>query len=77
MTDNKKDEPEVARFWVENAEWTYGKKLVVLATDYDKLVAQMATLRVRNEQLQEKCDEFERAARIARERQSGRITVVK
>ena len=78
MTDvTKPDDDGVQRFWVENPEWTYGRKLVVLATDYDRLVAQNRVLQTRNEQLQERCDEWERAARIARERNSGRITVVK
>lgn len=71
------DETEAERFYVENPEWTYGKKLVVLATDYDKIVAQNRVLEARNRQLQERCDEWERTARIARERNSGRITVVK
>lgn len=78
MTDNKTDDRHVAeRFYVENPEWTYGKKLVVLASDYDKLEALYHTQMVRNQRLQEKCDEWERAARILRERNSGRITVVK
>lgn len=76
--DKKTDDDDTAqRFYVENPEWTYGKKLVVLATDYDRLLAQNRVLKTRNEQLQEKADEWERAARIARERNSGRITVVK
>lgn len=77
MTDKKTDEPEVTRFYVENPAWTYGKKLVVLATDYDRLAAEHTALKRRAEQLQERCDEWERAARIARERNSGRITLVK
>lgn len=76
MTDRKTDDG-AQRFWVENPEWTYGRKLVVLATDYDQLLAQNRVLQTRNEQLQERCNEWERAARIARERNSGRITVVK
>ncbi len=75
MTD-KKTEP-VSRFYVENPEWTYGKKLVVLATDYDRLETENTILRRQVEQLQEQKTEWERAARIARERNSGRITVVK
>lgn len=76
MTD-KKDAPQVNRFYVENPEWTYGRKLVVLASDYDKLEVEATILRRKVEQLQEQKDEWERAARIARERNSGRITVVK
>lgn len=75
MTDKKTD--EVQRFYVENPEWTYGKKLVVLATDYDRLEVENTVLRRKVEQLQEQKDEWERAARIQRERASGRITVVK
>lgn len=75
MSNNKTD--DVQRFYVENPEWTYGRKLVVLATDYDRLAAEHAALKRRTELLQEKADEWERAARIARERSSGRITVVK
>lgn len=75
MTDNKNDKPSVNRFYVENPEWTYGRKLVVLASDYDRLEAENATLRRRNDQLQEKADDWERAARIARDR--GKFTVVK
>ena len=79
MTDKKtEDERHVAqRFYVENSGWTYGRKLVVLASDYDKLEALYRTQLVRNQQLQEQKDEWERAARIQRERASGRITVVK
>lgn len=76
MTDKKPDD-EAERFYVENPEWTYGRKLVVLATDYDRLLAQNRVLVTRNQQLQEQKDEWERAARIQRERNSGRITVVK
>lgn len=63
------------RFWAHNPDWTYGKKLVVLATDYDRLEAENAMLRRQNEQLREDAKEWERAARIAKER--GRLTVVK
>ncbi len=75
MTDKKTD--EVQRFYVENPEWTYGKKLVVLATDYDRLATENTILRRQVEQLQEQKAEWERAARIQRERNTGRITVVK
>jgi hypothetical protein len=75
MTDKKTD--DVNRFYVENPEWTYGRKLVVLATDYDRLEVENTVLRRKVEQLQEQKDEWERAARIQRERSSGRITVVK
>lgn len=75
MTDKKTD--DVDRFYVENPEWTYGRKLVVLASDYDKLQALYRTQVVRNQQLEEQKAEWERAARIQRERNSGRITVVK
>lgn len=71
------DKHEPTRFYVENPEWVYGRKLVVLASDYDKLEAENATLRRANEQLREDRAEWERAARIARERGAGRITVVK
>ncbi len=78
MTDKKTDERHVAeRFYVENPEWTYGRKLVVLASDYDKLEALHRTATVRNQQLQERVDELERTLRIQRERNTGRITVVK
>lgn len=77
MTE-KTDERHVAeRFYVENPEWTYGKRLVVLATDYDRLEALYHTQVVRNQRLQERCDEYERTLRIQRERATGRITVVK
>lgn len=76
MTTDKKTD-DVQRFYVENPKWTYGKKLVVLATDYDQLVAEHTALKRRVELLQERADEWERAARIARERNTGRITVVK
>lgn len=75
MTDKKTD--AVTRFYVENTEWTYGKKLVVLATDYDRLETQNTILRKKVELLEEQKAEWERAARIARERNTGRITVVK
>lgn len=74
MTDKKED---VQRFYVKNPEWTYGKKLVVLASDYDKLEALYHTQVVRNQRLQERCDEYERNVRINRERLRGHITVVK
>lgn len=67
----------VIRFYVENPEWTYGKKLVVLATDYDRLAAEHAVLKRRVTLLEEQKADWERAARIARERNTGRITVVK
>lgn len=75
MTDKKAD--DVQRFYVENPEWTYGRKLVVLATDYDRLQTENTILRKQNEQLQEQKAEWERAARIARERSSGRVSLVK
>lgn len=75
MTDKKM--ADVNRFYVENPEWTYGKKLVVLATDYDRLEAEHAVLKRRVELLEGQKAEWERAARIARERNTGRITVVK
>lgn len=75
MTDKKTD--DVNRFYVENPEWTYGKKLVVLAADYDRLETENTILRKRVEQLQAQKDEWERAARIARERSTGRLSVVK
>lgn len=77
MTDKKTDEPEVTRFYVENPEWTYGKKLVVEARDYDALAAQNRVLATRNDQLQQRVDDLERTLRIQRERSTGRITVVK
>lgn len=73
----KRDVPTAERFYVENPEWTYGKKLVVLASDYDKLAAHAHCLQTQLDQLYKERDEWERAARIARERNSGRITVVK
>lgn len=76
MTDKKTDD-DAERFYVENPEWTYGKKLVVLATDYDRLLAKHVALKRRVELLEEQKAEWERAARIARERHTGRITVVK
>lgn len=75
MTDKKTD--AATRFYVENPEWTYGKKLVVLATDYDRLETENTILRKKVELLEEQKAEWERAARIARERNTGRITVVK
>ncbi len=77
MTE-KQDERHVAeRFYVENPEWTYGKRLVVLASDYDRLEALYHTQVVRNQRLQERVDDMERTLRIQRERATGRITVVK
>lgn len=76
MSDNKIDDG-VTRFYVENPEWTYGKKLVVMATDYDRLAAENTMLKRRVELLEQQKAEWERAARIARERNTGRITVVK
>lgn len=73
----EKTDDGVARFYVENPEWTYGKKLVVLATDYDKLMAEHTALKRRVELLEEQKAEWERAARIARERNTGRVTLVK
>lgn len=77
MTDKTDTDDGVTRFYVENSEWTYGKKLVVLATDYDRLAAEHIVLKRRVKLLEEQKAEWERAARIARERNTGRITVVK
>jgi hypothetical protein len=73
MSDNKEDDKS---FWVENPDWTYGRKLVVLKSDYDKLCAELATLRARLEQQQTKAEEWEKAARLARQ-QRGLVRVVK
>lgn len=79
MSDSNKTDTDdgVTRFYVENPEWTFGKKLVVLATDYDRLATEHTILKRRVALLEEQKAEWERAARIARERNTGRITVVK
>lgn len=77
MTSDNKTVDGVTRFYVENPEWTYGKKLVVMATDYDRLATENTMLKRRVELLEEQKAEWERAARIARERNSGRVTLVK
>lgn len=84
MTEKQDGHYVAERFYVENPEWVYGKRMVVLASDYNRLEALYHTQVMRNQRLQEKCDEWERAAheweraaRIARERNSGRVTGVK
>lgn len=75
--DSESHADGVDRFYVENPAWTYGKKLVVLATDYDQLQARVVVLEEQLRYARIKADEWERAARIARERSKGRIAVVK
>jgi hypothetical protein len=63
-------------FTVTNPEWTYGKKVVVLASDYEKLweafeQAQRLLTEARNRSM-----EWEKAARHARN-MVGSIKVVK
>ena len=67
---------EAEKFWVENPEWTFGRKLVVLATDYDKVLAENITLRLQLVKVTEARDEWEKAARLART-QRGLLKVVK
>lgn len=74
MTD-KPTERTVDRFYVENPNWTYGRKLVVLASDYDQLHLQYEIVRGQLDREREKSAEWERTARMLRER--GRLSVVK
>ncbi len=63
-------------FVVENPNWTYGKKVVVLAKDYEiAWAAYQETLEALKRE-RERSAEWEKAARHAR-RQVGVIKVVK
>lgn len=63
-------------FVVENPAWTYGKKIVVLASDYERLWAEYEAVREALQKERERSAEWEKAARHAR-RQIGTIKVVK
>lgn len=63
-------------FVVTNPEWTYGKKIVVLAADYELLWERYEATRAALIQERERSAEWERAARHAR-RAVGSIKVVK
>lgn len=77
MTDKESHTDGVNRFYVENPAWIYGKKLVVMAADYDQLQARVVMLEEQLRYARIKAEEWERAARIQRERNSGRISLVK
>lgn len=64
------------RFTVVNPEWTYGQKVVVLASEYERLwdVYQQQLEQLKKER--ERCVEWEKAARHARN-MVGTIKVVK
>jgi hypothetical protein len=34
---------EIEKFWIENPEWTFKRKLVVLASDHDRVVGELDT----------------------------------
>lgn len=63
-------------FTVTNPEWTYGKKVVVLSSDYDTLWELYKTTFDALEKERERSADWEKAARHAR-RQVGVIKVVK
>jgi hypothetical protein len=64
---------EVEKFFVENPEWTFGKKLVVLATDYDALMREKELVERQLQAARKKNEDLERAARQARTRESVRV----
>lgn len=68
----KKAEP----FTVTNPEWTYGKKIVVLANEYDTLWGAYQRSLEDLKKERERSSEWERAARHAR-RVVGSVRVVK
>jgi len=70
----------IERFWIESPDFTYGRKLVVLAADHDRYVASLEQQnRVLADQLKvekERSAEWEKSARLARQ-QRGMVRVVK
>lgn len=63
-------------FTVTNPDWTYGKKIVVLASDYERLWTEYEAARSALAKERERSAEWEKAARHAR-KQIGTIKVVK
>lgn len=63
-------------FIVENPAWTYGRKVVVLQSDYEKLWTEYELTRDALKKERERSAEFQKAAKHARS-QIGRIQVVK
>lgn len=63
-------------FTVENPAWTYGKRVVVMASDYETLWEDYQRVRELLKAETAKSAEWEKAARHAR-RQIGTIKVVK
>lgn len=79
--DNKKPEPPRAdTFWVENDEWTFRRKLVCLASDSERIIKRLwdenQALRERAKTAQERADDWEKAARLAKQ-QRNLVRVVK
>jgi hypothetical protein len=68
----KKAEP----FVVENAAWTYGKKVVVMASDYETVWAAYQETLAALKKERERSADWEKAARHAR-KAVGVIKVVK
>lgn len=76
---------DIDRFWIESPEFQYGRKLVVLAADHDRLVAatkqqhdaKVEQLERQLKRAHEKIEELEKAARAARTRSLGVVKVVK
>lgn len=71
---------EIDRFWVESPNFTFGKKLVVLASDHDRYVQTLEHQnKVLADQLTEekkRSAEWEKAARLAKQ-QRGIVRIVK
>jgi hypothetical protein len=63
-------------FTVENKDWTYGKKVVVLASDYETVWAAYQETLAQLKKERERSTEWEKAARHARN-MVGTIKVVK
>lgn len=66
-------------FWVENSEWTFGRKLVVLKSEAErklqKAIDDAQRFKAMFEREQQRAKEWEDAARLAR-RQRGLVRVV-
>jgi hypothetical protein len=78
--DKKQEAPRADTFWVENDGWTFGRKLVCLASDSERIVQKLweenERLRERAKTAQERADDWEKAARLAKQ-QRNLVRVVK
>lgn len=76
---------DLDRFYIESPDFQYGRKLVVLAADHDRLIAatkQQYDAKVEQLERQlkragEKIEELEKSARTARTRSLGVVKVVR